>query len=399
MLPAVSEPAVAPESRVCLVIPAVGNADRLASTIQEALRVTGDVIVSLDAAEGDDSGIQERFPGIAVARTATRCSLIANGIRTAAEKGYSHAITLQPSTGLPGTDARRMLEAIREHPRALIVSVPDRQDGRAGRRGRRSGVLSALLLWTQTGRWIAEVSGGPRVYPLIPLAELNLGTGGCGYERECLVKAAWAGIEVLTIPVEARPLTEDRRRRQRPFADRARALAVNGCWLIQRIHLPGALRRIMVRRSFHQAPLRRRLGQICRHLILPEGTTPALAATAIGIGVFFGILPIWGFQMAAAALVAHRLKLSKPLALTASNISFPLMIPAILYASVVIGRLVLAGRLDLSLSLGADPKAAVMLCLLDYLVGSVMLAVLAGLAAGALSYGLIRIFRERKGAT
>ncbi len=68
------------------------------------------------------------------------------------------------------------------------------------------------------------------------------------------------------------------------------------------------------------------------------------------MGVCLGILPIWGFQMAAAMVVAHKLRLSKPLVVAASNVSLPAAIPLILWLSLVTGRFVVSGRLDLALS-------------------------------------------------
>ena len=50
-------------------------------------------------------------------------------------------------------------------------------------------------------------------------------------------------------------------------------------------------------------------------------------ASAVGWGIFCGIIPIWGYQMAFAGLSAHFMKLNKIVALVFSNISIPPMIP------------------------------------------------------------------------
>ena len=55
--------------------------------------------------------------------------------------------------------------------------------------------------------------------------------------------------------------------------------------------------------------------------------SPAELAGAVGLGLFFGIAPIWGFQMIVAAAVAHRLRLNKAITLLASNISIPPLMP------------------------------------------------------------------------
>jgi uncharacterized protein (DUF2062 family) len=120
---------------------------------------------------------------------------------------------------------------------------------------------------------------------------------------------------------------------------------------------------------------------------------PALAkfGACIGLGVTCGILPLWGIQMAIAALAAHALKLSKPLVIAASNVSIPIMIPPILYVSLLVGRLLLpyAG--------GAMPPAhllspaTVWLSTREYLLGSVVLAAAAGVISGVASYLAARV--------
>ena len=52
---------------------------------------------------------------------------------------------------------------------------------------------------------------------------------------------------------------------------------------------------------------------------------------AIMLGVFMGIVPIWGYQMLATLFLAHVLKLNKVIAIVAANISIPPMIPFLLY--------------------------------------------------------------------
>ena len=46
------------------------------------------------------------------------------------------------------------------------------------------------------------------------------------------------------------------------------------------------------------------------------------------LGIFMGIVPIWGYQMLATLFLAHVLKLNKVIAIVAANISIPPMIPS-----------------------------------------------------------------------
>lgn len=115
---------------------------------------------------------------------------------------------------------------------------------------------------------------------------------------------------------------------------------------------------------------------------------------AIALGSLFGLLPIWGYQMVAAGLVAHSLKLNKTITIIAANISIPPLIPFILYLSFYIGGLILNKSLDLDLSnISFDTIQG---DLLQYLIGSIILAVSYSLFMWVLSYTLLRIFRGKK---
>ena len=69
---------------------------------------------------------------------------------------------------------------------------------------------------------------------------------------------------------------------------------------------------------------------------------PGKISTAIGFGIFMGILPIWGFQMLTAAFLAHFVRLNKILVLAASNISIPPIVPFIVYFSYKIGGFIVS---------------------------------------------------------
>jgi len=54
---------------------------------------------------------------------------------------------------------------------------------------------------------------------------------------------------------------------------------------------------------------------------------------AVSLGVFIGIIPLWGYQMMLIVVFAQLFKLNKTIALVAGQISIPPMIPLIIYGS------------------------------------------------------------------
>src|SRR5690606_40072948 len=63
-------------------------------------------------------------------------------------------------------------------------------------------------------------------------------------------------------------------------------------------------------------------------------------ALSIGLGVFMGIAPFWGFQTVITITLAVFLRLNKVLAFVFSNISFAPLIPLVIYASLAVGSMV-----------------------------------------------------------
>ena len=117
---------------------------------------------------------------------------------------------------------------------------------------------------------------------------------------------------------------------------------------------------------------------------------------SIGFGVFMGIVPIWGFQMATALLLASIFRLNKALTLIASNISIPPMIPVIIFFSFLLGRIWI-GENSISMMFNRHlDKHAVTLNIEQYIYGSITLAIIAGLLAYGITYLLLTLSGRRK---
>ena len=121
-------------------------------------------------------------------------------------------------------------------------------------------------------------------------------------------------------------------------------------------------------------------------------------AASIGLGICMGIMPVWGWQMALAMTLAYFLKLNKVLTVVASNISIPPMIPFILYGSYTLGGMILASPDAVQRKVHYTLEF-VRQNLVQYLVGSVVLAVGMGLLTGLITFGLLSLFRRKRHAS
>jgi uncharacterized protein (DUF2062 family)/SAM-dependent methyltransferase len=124
--------------------------------------------------------------------------------------------------------------------------------------------------------------------------------------------------------------------------------------------------------------------------LLKEDLTPGRAAAAVFLGLFIGIVPIYGFQLLAAVGVALLFKLNKPLTVASTFINNALLRPLIIVSAVELGYLLRGGSFrpfHLSALTGAHMKEEI----LAFVMGSVVLGVLVGGAGAAITAVVLRI--------
>jgi uncharacterized protein (DUF2062 family) len=104
--------------------------------------------------------------------------------------------------------------------------------------------------------------------------------------------------------------------------------------------------------------------------LLKEDLEPGRAAAAVFLGIFIGIVPIYGFQTVAAVGLAFLFRLNKPLTVAGTFINNPLLQPVIIVSSVELGYLLRDGAFrpfHFSALAGAHMKEE----LLAFVLGSV----------------------------
>jgi uncharacterized protein (DUF2062 family) len=115
---------------------------------------------------------------------------------------------------------------------------------------------------------------------------------------------------------------------------------------------------------------------------------------AVGLGLFFGILPVWGLQTVIALALAHRWRLNMAITLLACNISLPPMVPFLLYAETALGHWLFTGEL-LTIALGEMTMARAREFVGQWLVGSLVLAVVAAAMGVVVTYVIARLVRRK----
>jgi glycosyltransferase involved in cell wall biosynthesis len=328
--------------RACILVPTYDNARTVRDVVERALGTGLDVLVVDDGSRDGTPEILASLEGIAVhrhERNLGKGAALKSGFRLAEERGYTHAITLDSDGQHFPEDAPVLLAAVRAWPEALIVGARDLAAACAGRGSRFGRRFSNFWTYVETGERVADTQSGFRVYPLQAVRALALANDGFGFEIEVLVKAAWTGVPLVSVPVRVfYPPEGERVSHFRPIADFASISRLNTHLVFLRIALPAPFLALISRRSFQELSLRERLSSGTRNLLLEGHGSPLRVAGSVALGLFMGIAPVWGFQVALTLALAHVLGASKPIAVVAAHVSFPALVPAILYASLVLGR-------------------------------------------------------------
>ena len=372
--------------KACIVIPCYNHASTIAEVAQAAA-VHGPVIV-VDDCSTDPVRLPAGIQVIRFDRNRGKAAALRAGFQCAAEHGYTHVITMDADGQHSAEDVPQFLAIAKREPCALLVGVRDFVAAGAPTGRRRTNAFSNFWFRVQTGLRLNDTQCGFRCYPLSLVQRLRTRSERYAFELEVLVRSAWSGATLVTVPVQCsyRP-DQVLRSHFRPWLDMWQISRLNSRLTMQAFLVPQTLRAAW---SVGRVQTRR---EVIREFFAEHAHEPGQLAGAVGLGLFFAIMPIWGYQMLAAAALAHRLRLNKAIALVASNISIPPVAPFILWGGLELGNWLFTGQW-LELSAGAMTRATVWEHLGHWFVGSIVLAMAVGATGMALAYGVARLMRR-----
>jgi uncharacterized protein (DUF2062 family) len=396
-------PAAADAVRPCVLIPVYNHAATLMDVVRAARRHVPVLVVDDGSTDGADALLAAE-PGIAflrLPRNEGKGAALRAGFARAAEMGYTHAITMDADGQHLADDLPAFAEACRRDPAVFWVGIRDLKGSGAPRVRRFTNAFSNFWFWVETGLAFSDTQCGFRCYPLAMTRHLAVRSGRYAYELEMLVRAAWSDVPLRPVPVRVDYLRpQSQRSHFHPAADFLRISLLNTRLVIQAFFLPRLVRALQSRRELEGQPFGRRARMLARLVFTENADTPGRLAGSVGLGLFCGIAPIWGFQMMTAAVLAHAARLNKAIAMAASNISVPVLIPFILFASFCLGHLLFTGE---TLAFTREELArvtswSVLKALGEYVAGSLALAAGVSAAGAGLTYGIAALVHARRRA-
>jgi len=379
--------------QTCVIIPTYNNAATLERVIADVASRTTNIIVVNDGSTDGTENILEFFPFINIVQYEKNVGkgwAIRKGFARAVELGYHFAITIDSDGQHFAKDLPRFIEKLETSKEAIIIGARNMDQTSVPGKSSFGNKFSNFWFKVETGITAPDTQSGYRLYPVFLLKDTRFFTRKYEFEIEVLVRAAWKGIRVESIPVTVYyPPKGERVSHFRPFKDFTRISILNTILVLVTFFY------IKPRNFFRTLFNREKARKFFLENFLHAHQSDRIKALSIAFGVFMGIVPIWGFQLVVAIFLAFILGLNKTLVIIAANISIPPMIPLIIYGSYKMGAYWMGtGKTDISFSKNIS-LSSVSHNFEQYLYGSISLAIVAGAIFGLLTYLMLKIFKKR----
>jgi len=379
---------------VCVIIPTYNNEFTLARVIEEVAAFSQQIIVVNDGSTDRTLEILDGFPFvhlISYKKNKGKGWALRKAFTYASEHGYQYAITIDSDGQHFAKDLPVFIDKLMLEKNAIIIGARNMNQASVPGGSSFGNRFSNFWFWVETGIKLPDTQSGYRLYPLEAMNEMHFFTRKYEFEIEALVRAAWGGLNVVSVPVTVYYASkEERISHFRPFKDFFRISVLNTILVL--IALLYIKPRNFIRTIFN----RKKLSQLLNDHLFNTHDSDGLKAVSIGFGLFMGIVPIWGFQLVVAIFLAILFKLNKPLVIIAANISIPPLLPFIIFASYKAGAFWMGKHatqivFNRSISLDSIKKD-----LQQYIYGSITLAIVAGLFFGLLTFILLKLFHKRQ---
>ncbi len=381
------------EPEILIVIPLYNHGDTVRNVVMRALEIHHPVMVIDDGSTDHGS---ENLKGLDIIlirhqKNLGKGAAILTAAKHAQKMGITHIVTIDADDQHDPYDFKQFVPLIQKNPWAVIVGKRNFINANIPGLTRFGRKFSNFWLRLQTGLIIGDVQSGFRAYPVVVLESLKLRENHFSFEVEVLVKAVWAGIDLLETDISVYyPPSTERISHFRLFVDNLRLTLLNTKLTLMSIApMP---RRKIVRKNLENGnvtvlhPLR------SIKMLLTENTTPKKLASAGALGVFLGTLPLIACHTIAILFAASFFRLNKIAALSTSQLCMPPLVPALCIET---GYYIRHGEFLTEISLKTIGYEG-MQRIFEWLIGSIVLApVFAVLVGGIIFIMALAVNREK----
>ena len=381
--------------KIAILVPTYNNEKTLQEVLDDILKITDDVIVVNDGSTDGTRHILSGYTVIEVLhheKNYGKGKALRNGFKRALELGYSHVVTMDSDGQHLAKDVVAFYDGIKNNPNRIIIGSRNMSVENVPEKSNFGNRFSNFWFWVNTGIKLQDTQSGFRAYPVKLIQDIKWVTSKFEFEIEVLVRSAWKGINVESIPISVYyPPEEERVSHFRTFKDFTRISVLNTVLVFLAVTI---MRPLMWYRQVKKEGWK----NFFKNYIYDSSESNLKIASSIALGVFIGVSPMWGYHIIIIIFLASLLKLNKAIAVVAGHISIPPMIPLIIYLSFVVGAQLpgmdyeMPWNQELSLSVIKES-------LLQYVCGAFLLGLMLALIVGPMAYFLLLIFRKNSADT
>ncbi len=297
-----------PRTLVC--IPTYNNSGSIAEVLKDVLAATEAPVLILD--DGSTTPVESLIhpdPRVSIFRFGEnrgKGSAIRKCFEIGIARGFTHIITIDGDGQHKAYDLPLIEEKIKTSPWDLIIGKRKFSGEHVPKSSQFGRKFSNFWVKYQTHMTIEDSQSGFRAYPLYYVQHMNFFTTRYDFEIEVLIRLIWKKVSVSEVAIDVYyPPPELRISHFDKFKDNVKISVLNTV--------------LVVLSLLHSNLSRSRI---------------ILSAS---LGVFTGILPIFGLQIYIAAFLAFVFRLNFPLMFLFQQISLPPLIPVWTYLSLLIG--------------------------------------------------------------
>jgi len=376
--------------KCCVIIPTYNNEKTLKEVIEGVLLYTKNIIVVNDGSSDNTLEILKEFSHliqIHFAKNKGKGIALRKGFIKAIEEGYHYAITIDSDGQHYPDDIPVFIDELENDRKVLLIGSRNMKHDSVPKNSSFGNSFSNFWFWAETGIKLTDSQSGFRLYPLEIIDKIKFYTSKFEFEIESIVRVAWRGFDVRNVPIKVL-YNEERVSHFRPITDFVRISILN-TWLIL-----VALFYIKPR-NFLLKIKRKGLKRFFLENFLHNSDSPEKKALSISLGVFIGIIPIWGFQTILVISLAAAFKLNKVISFAFSNVSIPPFIPIIVYNSMIIGGWVFGTEINIDLE-NLSNNINLLTNVKEYILGSFILASVASLTIGLMGFIILKLIERKR---
>ena len=153
---------------------------------------------------------------------------------------------------------------------------------------------------------------------------------------------------------------------------------------------------IQSQKVFYRYVRKKGFKRFVKENILESEGSNEVKAKSVALGVFIGLTPLWGFHTILVLFLASVFRLNKALSYMSTHVSFPLFIPFIIFLSMLVGAPFVGEKNNFAYQ-NLDLEFAKS-HLLQYVIGSFILAIVSSLIFGFSTYFFLQKFKPKESA-